>query len=351
MKKIAVVGGGGWGTALSTLLGRAVVQGTKRLDVHLWVMEKDLAQKITQGRVNTQYLPGVEIPASVEVSSSLGDVVDGAELVITVVPSQYFRSVAREMSPYLNDSAVVCSAAKGIETGSFKRMSEILREETRVPKKRIAVISGPSHAEEVGIGKTTAVVAASSSSDVADYMQEILSAQTFRVYTARDVKGVEYGGALKNIIAIGAGICDGLQKMQGAGKATSIGDNAKAALLTRGIEEMARLGVFFGSRKRTFYGLSGWGDLLVTAYSKFGRNRMVGECLASGMTLDEIKKEKLRGMVPEGVETAKAVHELSRKAGVEMPITEQIYLVLYEHKDVETAIYDLMTRNLKPEHG
>ena len=139
--------------------------------------------------------------------------------------------------------------------------------------------------------------------------------------------------------------------MQDEGKPTGIGDNAKASLLTRGIEEIARLGIFLGSRKRTFYGLSGWGDLLVTAYSKFGRNRMVGECLASGMTMDEIKEERLRGMVPEGVETTKAVYELSKKIGIEMPITEQIYLVLYEDKDIETAIHDLMTRSLKPEHG
>lgn len=350
MEKVAVVGGGGWGTALAILLGKEVSKGSKRFSVHQWIMEADLVQKIRRDRINVQYLPAASIPESVEVSSVLEDVVSNAELVITAVPSQYLRGVARAMAPYLKSGVILCSASKGIEIGTFERMSEVLYEETRVPKRNTAVISGPSHAEEVGVGKTTTIVAASSSSVVADLVQETLSAQTFRVYTARDVKGVEYGGSLKNIIAIGAGICDGLQKMQEKGRSTSIGDNAKASLLTRGIEEMARLGMFLGSRKRTFYGLSGWGDLIVTAYSRFGRNRMVGECLASGMTLDEIKKERLRGMVPEGVETAKAVYELSKKIDIEMPITEQIYLVLYEGKDIETAITDLMTRSLKPEH-
>lgn len=349
-KKVAIVGGGGWGTALSVLLGEAVQQGTKNLDVHLWVKEADLVEKINRDRVNVQYLPGARIPTTVKVSAAIEDVVTDAELLIVAVPSQYLRSVVQEMKPYLRRGIPVCNVAKGIEIGTFKRMSEVLNEEAHIPKKNIAVLSGPSHAEEVSIGKTTAVVAASSSSVLADYVQEIFSTETFRVYTARDVKGVEYGGSLKNIIAIGAGICDGLQKMQDKGKQTSIGDNAKASLLTRGIEEMARLGVFLGSRKRTFYGLSGWGDLLVTAYSKFGRNRLVGECLALGMTLEEIKKEKLRGMVPEGVETAKAVYELSKVINVEMPITEQIYLVLYEGKDIESAIRDLMTRDLKSEH-
>ncbi len=350
-KVLAVVGGGGWGTALAILLGREVLQGRRRLRVRLWVREKDLARKIAQGRVNEQYLPNVEIPTSVEVSSALDEVVSGAELVITAVPSQYLRAVAVEMKPLLRKGARICSVSKGIEIGTFKRMSEVLHEEIRIPRKNIAVLSGPSHAEEVSLDKATAVVTASGSNALAAYVQETLSTQTFRVYTSRDVRGVEYGGSLKNIIAIGAGICDGLQKLQYAGRKISIGDNTKATLLTRGIEEMARLGIFLGSRRTTFYGLSGWGDLLVTSYSRFGRNRLVGECLASGMTLDEIKKEKLHGMVPEGVETAKAVYELSKTINVEMPITEQIYRILYEGKDIETAICDLMSRSLKPEHG
>ena len=350
-KKIAIVGGGGWGTALSVLLGEAVQRGAKSLDVYLWVREADLVERIKQERVNVQYLPGARIPAPVKASSTIKDVVTDAELVVFAVPSQYLRAVVQEVAPCLSRGTLVCSVAKGIEIGTFKRMSEVVHEEARVPRKNIAVLSGPSHAEEVSVGKATAVVTASSSSVMADYVQEIFSTQTFRVYTSRDVRGVEYGGALKNIIAIGAGICDGLQKMQDEGRRTSIGDNAKASLLTRGIEEMARLGIFLGSRKRTFYGLSGWGDLLVTAYSRFGRNRLVGECLASGMTLDEIRKEKLHGMIPEGVETAKAVYKLSRMIKVEMPITEQIYLVLYEGKNIEAAIQDLMTRSLKPEHG
>jgi len=306
---------------------------------------------MAQDRVNDQYLPNARVPAPVEISPSIQEVVSDAELVFTAVPSQYLRSVAREMAPHLLRGASVCSVAKGIELKTFKRMSEVLREAAGIPKKNIAALSGPSHAEEVSVDKATAVVVASGSAVLADYVQEVLSAQTFRIYTSRDVRGVEYGGSLKNIIAIGAGICDGLQKTGYEGGKINIGDNAKATLLTRGIEEIARLGVFLGSRKRTFYGLSGWGDLLVTSYSRFGRNRLVGECLASGMTLDEIKEEKLHGMVPEGVETAKAVYELSKTIKVEMPITEQIYLVLYEGKGIESAISDLMSRSLKPEQG
>jgi glycerol-3-phosphate dehydrogenase (NAD(P)+) len=317
----------------------------------LWVREEDLAQRMAQDRVNDQYLPNARIPASVEISPSIQEVVSDAELVVTAVPSQYLRSVAREMAPHLLRGVSVCNVSKGIELKTFKRMSEVLHEAAGIPRKNIAALSGPSHAEEVSVDKATAVVVASGSAALADYVQEVLSAQTFRIYTSRDVRGVEYGGALKNIIAIGAGICDGLQETGYEGGRINIGDNAKATLLTRGIEEIARLGVYLGSRKRTFYGLSGWGDLLVTSYSKFGRNRLVGECLASGMTLDEIREEKLRGMIPEGVETAKAVYELSKTINVEMPITEQIYLILYQGKDIETAISDLMSRSLKPEQG
>jgi glycerol-3-phosphate dehydrogenase (NAD(P)+) len=349
-EKIAIIGGGGWGTALSVLLGNEVLQGREK-DIRLWIRRDELAQRVAYERVNPEYLPDVEIPAIVKISSSIKEIVSDAEILIVAVPSQHLRSIAHDLKPFLKNGAIVCSASKGIELGTFKRMSEVIYEETGVPKRNIAVLSGPSHAEEVSVGKATAIVTASISEVTANYVQESLNTQTFRIYTSRDVRGVEYGGALKNIIAIGAGVCDGLRKLGLEGKKVSIGDNAKALLLTRGIEEMARLGMSLGSRKRTFYGLSGWGDLLVTSYSGFGRNRMVGECLAMGMTLDEIKREKLHGMVSEGVETTKAVYELSKAINVEMPITEQIYHILYEGKDVETAVYDLMTRSLKPEHG
>jgi glycerol-3-phosphate dehydrogenase (NAD(P)+) len=349
-EKIAIIGGGGWGTALSILLGNEVLRGREK-DIRLWIRRDELAQKVAYERVNPEYLPNVEIPTIVKISSSIKEIVSDAEIVIIVVPSQHLRNIAHELKPFLKNGAIVCSASKGIELGTFKRMSEVIYEETGVPRRNIAVLSGPSHAEEVSVGKATAIVTASISEVTANYVQESLNTQTFRIYTSRDVRGVEYGGALKNIIAIGAGVCDGLRKLGLEGKKVSIGDNAKALLLTRGIEEMARLGMSLGSRKRTFYGLSGWGDLLVTSYSGFGRNRMVGECLAMGMTLDEIKREKLHGMVSEGVETTKAVYELSKAINVEMPITEQIYHILYEGKDIETAVYDLMTRSLKPEHG
>jgi len=350
-RKIAIIGGGGWGTALAVLLGNEILEGRKRLDVGLWIRREEFAEKIRQERVNQEYLPDVKIPPNINISSSISDIVSNAELAVIVVPSQYLRSVIRQIKPYFRSETIVCSASKGIELGTFKRMSEVIYEETGIPRRNIAVLSGPSHAEEVGVGKATTVVSASLSDATAKYVQEILSTQTFRIYTSKDVKGVEYGGALKNIIAIGAGVCDGLQKIGCEGKNVGIGDNAKASLLTRGIEEMARLGVSLGSRKMTFYGLSGWGDLLVTSYSGYGRNRLVGECLALGMTLDEIKKEKLHGMVPEGVETTKAIYELCKTINVEMPIAEQIYLILYKSKDISSAIRDLMTRSLKPEHG
>ena len=349
--KIAILGGGGWGTAITVLLGNEILEGRKQLDVGLWIRRDELVEKIRQEGVNQEYLPDVKIPSNVNINSSINEIISNAELVVIAVPSQYLRGVARQIKPYLRSKTIVCSASKGIELGTFKRMSEVIYEETGITRRNIAVISGPSHAEEVGVGKATTIVSASLSETTAEYIQEVLSTQTFRVYTSKDVKGVEYGGALKNIIAIGAGVCDGLQKLGREGKSVSIGDNAKASLLTRGIEEMARLGVSLGSRKRTFYGLSGWGDLLVTSYSGFGRNRLVGECLALGMTLDEIKKEKLHGMIPEGVETTKAVYELSKMINVEMPITEQIYFIIYKGKDIGLAVYDLMTRSLKPEHG
>ncbi len=348
---IAIIGGGSWGTALSVLLGNECESGRKDLNIKLWVRRNDLAQEIIHKRVNSEYLPGVSVPQTVNVTTSIKDAVISANLIIIAVPSQYLRGIVKEIYNFINKDSILCSASKGIEIGSFKRMSEIIHEETNISRKNIAVISGPSHAEEVSTGKVTTVVVASSSDESACYIQEILSTQTFRIYTSKDVKGVEYGGALKNIIAIGAGICDGLQKIDNTTEKTIIGDNTKASLLTRGIEEIARLGIMLGSRKRTFYGLSGWGDLLVTSYSGFGRNRLVGECLAKGMSLSQIKKEKLHGMVPEGVETTKAVYELSKIINVEMPITEQIYYILYENKDIKTAIYDLMNRSLKPEHG
>ena len=201
-EKVAVVGAGGWGTALAVLLGKEVLQGRKHLNVCLWVRRESLAERIRKEKVNVQYLPGVEIPSLVKVSSSIGEVVSDAKLVVVVVPSQYLRGVATEMKPYLGNEAIVCSASKGIEIGTFKRMSEVLHEETHIPKKNIAVVSGPSHAEEVGIGKATAIVAASCSVSTAIHAQEILSAQNLRIYTSKDIKGVEYGGALKNIIAI-----------------------------------------------------------------------------------------------------------------------------------------------------
>lgn len=344
MWKVAVVGAGSWGTALSVLLGRKAPQDG--YEIWLWSRRDELSEQISRVRRNEQYLPSVEIPETVHVSSSMEEVSSDAQLVITAVPSQYLRSVVRNLSAHVREDTIICSVSKGIELQTFKRMSEIIHEETGLPRKNIAVLSGPSHAEEVGRCMATAVVVASTCEQTAAVVQKILHTDYFRIYTSRDVRGVEYGGALKNIIAIGAGICDGLSKQDRAG----VGDNAKASLLTRGVEEISRLGRMLGSNKRTFFGLSGWGDLLVTSYSKFSRNRFVGERLAMGLSYDEIQGE-LKGMIPEGVQTARAVYELSKAIKVEMPITEQIYSIIYEGKDIEKAIKDLMTRSLKPEYG
>ena len=330
--KISVIGAGSWGTALAQVLA------DNKVAVSLWVRRSEVAEEIKLTRENKRYLPGVTISKDVHISDDLEKVVTNAQIVVMVVPSHAMTSMAREVSRYLKADAIVVSATKGLEVGTFRRMSQVLSQE--LPKgfeNSIAVLSGPSHAEEVIVGLPTTIVAASNTKQVAEMVQDAFMNRYFRVYTNPDMTGVELGGALKNTIALCSGIADGL----------GLGDNARAALITRGIVEMTRLGVKLGGRKSTFSGLSGIGDLIVTCSSMLSRNRRAGMEIGRGKTVQQVMEEA--NMVIEGVNTAKVAYLLSRKHLVEMPITEQAYAVLFEKKDPREAVYSLMSREGKHE--
>lgn len=328
----AVIGAGGWGTALAILLA------DKGYRISFWMRSQDVYKKIILKRANEDYLPGVKLRETIWPTVDLEEALRGKQLVIFAVPSHGLRTVAAAAAPYLSPRAVVVNAAKGLEDPGRLRLSQVLQEE--LPEElhgQIAVISGPNHAEEVSRGLPSATVAASTVQETARQVQEALMTPYFRVYTNPDLAGVELGGALKNVIALGAGIVDGLE----------LGDNAKATLVTRGLAEMTRLGTAVGARARTFAGLSGLGDLYVTCSSAHSRNRAVGFKLGRGMRWGEIAA----GMraVAEGVNTTRAAAELSRKTGVEMPITTEIYRVLYEGKLPQEAVDRLMQREKKAE--
>ncbi|MCK4591483.1 MAG: NAD(P)H-dependent glycerol-3-phosphate dehydrogenase [Candidatus Latescibacteria bacterium] len=330
--KIAVIGAGGWGTTLAILLFE---QGHR---VRLWEYDPDYAHRMVQEHSNPIFLPGIEIPAEILISSDLGQVLASSEIVVFAVPSQFTRNVARKTSPFVSESTVVVSVAKGIEEDTLKRMSQVLREELNsMDENAIVALSGPSHAEEVSRRIPTAVVVASPSEENRTKVQAIFMSPIFRVYTNRDTIGVELGGALKNVIAIATGICDGL----------GFGDNSKGALMTRGLAEITRLGVAMGAEPLTFAGLSGMGDLITTCISRHSRNRYVGEKIGKGNNLNQVLKEMK--MVAEGVNTTRSALQLSRKLKVEMPITERIYAVLFQEEDPRTAVSQLMSRDAKPE--
>lgn len=327
--KIGVLGDGGWGTALAILLSK------KGYKVGLWGAFPDYIAFLKRKRENVKFLPKTRIPDEISISSDLGEVIFDADLVLLAVPSHFMRQVVRRLKEFEMADPIVLSVAKGIENETLMRMSKVIAEEINPPK--LAVLSGPSHAEEVALGIPTTVVASSSEEWVANDVQEIFMSERFRVYTSPDVIGVELGGALKNIIAIAAGISDGL----------GFGANTKAALLTRGMVEITRLGVKMGSDPATFKGLSGIGDLITTCISPYGRNRMVGELIARGKRLNQILSEM--EMVAEGIRTTKSAWALAQKHQVDMPITREIYLVLYQEKDPRRAVSDLMMREPKPE--
>ncbi len=331
MKRLAVIGGGAWGTAL------AIVLAPRFERVRLWVYEDDVAQRLQAERENDAYLPGFQIPENISVSSDLGIAVEDAEVVLSVMPSHHVRSVYAQMLPSLSESMVFVSATKGLEVHTILRMSEIIRlAGTRFPL-RVAALSGPTFAKEVARGEPTALVVASPDDDLNRRIQAAFSGPTFRVYTSQDPIGVEIGGSIKNVIAIGSGVIHGM----------GFGHNVTAALITRGLAEITRLAVAMGGRAQTLAGLAGLGDLVLTCTGELSRNRMVGIELARGRKLDEIVGSMK--MVAEGVKTTDAARELARRFNVEMPITEQMYQMLYHGVSPREAIRRLMERSLKGE--
>jgi len=328
---ITVLGGGSWGTALAVLLE------AKGHGVTIWELFPERAEALRQDRENKQMLPGIPIPESIEITADMDGALRGSDTVVFVVPSDGLRASAQEAAPHLKGSETAVIATKGIEEKTLKRMSEVVEEETGIHPDRISVLVGPSHAEEVSRGLPTTVVSASSDPQTAETVQEIFITPTFRVYTNTDVVGVETGVSLKNIIAIAAGMCDGL----------GYGDNTKGALLTRGLAEMTRLGVAMGARQETFSGLAGLGDLITTCISRHSRNRYVGEEIGKGRALKEVLSGMV--MVAEGVRTTRSAMGLSQRFGVETPIGQQVYEILFNDKPAKEAIRDLMVRSPKPE--
>ena len=332
---IAIIGAGGWGTAIAITMARSE---TRACDVRLWAYEPYVVETMIATRENPIYLPSAQVPDNVHVSNSMSDVLAGAGIVIIAVPSHVYRSIVTQMMPLLHPDMYFVSASKGIENGTLMRMSEVIEDVLRpafVPK--VAVISGPTFAPEVARGEPTALVVASNDEQVRLFLQRELSRPRFRLYTNPDVIGVEIGAAVKNIIAIAAGVVEGL----------GLGSNATAALITRGLAEITRLVAACGGRRETLSGLAGLGDLVLTAYGSLSRNRRVGIALGQGKNIDDVTSHMR--MVAEGVKTAKSTVELARWLKVEMPIAEKIYSVLYEGLKPRDAISDLMERKLKEE--
>jgi len=326
-KEIAVLGAGSWGTAL------AIHLAGKGKTVRLWARSQEAASQLSRTRENKRYLPGVLLPENVKViSSEVSQVLDGIKIVVLAVPSQALRGVLRRIRSFIKPGTILVNAAKGLETTTCFRLSQVVSEELPGFEDYYAVLSGPSHAEEVCRGMPTAVVVAARSRELAGYVQDVFITPRFRVYSSLDLVGVEFGGALKNIIALGTGIAEGL----------GFGDNTRAALITRGLTEIARLGVTLGANPLTFLGLAGVGDLVVTCTSRHSRNRRAGILIGQGLRLEEALRRV--GMVVEGVETTRAAHQLALQHGVEMPITAQTYQVLFEDLPPHKAVSNLMSR-------
>lgn len=331
MSKIAVLGAGSWGTALS------IVLADNNHEVRLWSHRADQVSKINDTHLNEKYL-NVNLPKNITAYSDIEAAVLNVDAILIVVPSSAIREVSKTINPLIKDDVLIVHATKGIEPETSKRISEILGEEiTKVKSEDIVVLSGPSHAEEVGLRLPTTVTVASNNIKNAEDTQHLFFNENFRVYTSDDVIGVELGGALKNIIALGAGISDGL----------NFGDNAKAALITRGLAEITRLGVSLGAKQLSFIGLSGMGDLIVTSTSQHSRNWRAGNLIGKGHTLDSVLNEM--GMVVEGVRTTKAAYLFSIQEQVEMPITHALYQILYNNADPKEIVEKLMTRDKKDE--
>lgn len=338
MTDIAIIGAGAWGTALSMVAAR---KGGHR--VRLWAFEKEVCESIQARRSNDAFLPGLTLPESIAVTRDVGEAVVGAEIVVSVMPSHHCRAVFRALAPHLKPEMLFVSATKGIEEDSLLRMTEVVSATIKAQsgfRPRIAALSGPSFAREVARGDPTAITVASEDQEVAQAVQIALSDPRFRIYTNDDVIGVELGGSLKNVIAIAAGVCDGL----------GLGHNSIAALITRGLAEMTRLVIGCGGKQETMAGLAGLGDLVLTCTGGLSRNRSVGEQLGKGQQLPDIIRG-MHGMVAEGVPTTNAAVGLAQKQGIEMPITEKMWEVLHQGKAPAEAMHELMTRSARSETG
>lgn len=332
--KIGVIGAGSWGTTIANLLA------LKGYNVNLWVYEKDLCQRIREGRVNDAYLPGITLSENIKPTGSVEEAASGMEIIVSASPAQVVRKVISQAAPFISDKAIIVSLSKGIEDGTLMLMSDLLKDV--LPRRlhsNLCYLSGPSFAREVAVMMPTAVVIASEDRVCAQKAQDVFTTNYFRVYTHDDVTGVELGGAVKNVVAIATGISDGL----------GFGYNTRAALITRGLAEISRLGVTMGANPLTFSGLAGLGDLVLTCTGELSRNRTIGYKIGSGMTLDEAMGGMK--MVAEGVATSKAVYELSRKVGIDMPIIEHVYRILYEGLPAKDAVVSLMSRGPKEELG
>ncbi len=330
MAKISVLGAGSWGTAL------AVVLHKNGHEVTIWSIAQDEIDMLKKEREHKDKLPGVKIAEEIGLTTDLKEAISGRDMLVVAVPSPYIRSTAKSMAPYVEDGQLLVSVAKGIEEGTLMTLSAILEQE--IPQAEVAVLCGPSHAEEVGIGLPTTLVAGAKRKETAELVQSTFMNEVLRVYTSPDVLGMELGASLKNVIALAAGMADGL----------GYGDNTKAALITRGISEIGRLALKMGAKYETLSGLTGIGDLIVTCASKHSRNRKAGMLIGEGYTMEEAMREVK--MVVEGVYSAKAAMELSAKYDVSMPIIEQVNEVLFDGKSAKEAVMDLMLRDKKPEH-
>lgn len=329
MAKVSVLGAGSWGTALSLLLCK------NGHGVTLWSALEDEVRMLCEKREHESKLPGVRLPEDMKITADLEDSLQDPDVAVLAVPSPFTRSTAHRMAPFVKKGQIIVNVAKGVEEHTLMTLSEIISEE--IPQADVCVLSGPSHAEEVGKGLPTTCVVSAEKRETAEYLQGIFMSPVFRVYTTPDILGVELGGALKNVIALAAGTADGL----------GYGDNTKAALITRGIAEISRLGTKMGARAETFYGLSGIGDLIVTCASVHSRNRKAGYLMGKGYTMQEAMDEVK--MVVEGVYSARAAKSLAEKYQVEMPIIEEVNKVLFEDKPAADAVRDLMLRDKKVE--
>ena len=327
MKNIAIIGSGSWGVALAVYLAN---QGKK---VKIWSFAKEEADLINNEK-KCKFLPNITLPEGIECTLSYEEAIKDSEIILHVTPSKFTRSIVKEYKKFVtNQPIIICS--KGFEKDSLKTLDEVIEEE--MPEAKIGVLSGPSHAEEVSIGVPTVLVVASKYEDVLEMVQKDFMSKDLRIYTSKDVKGVELGGALKNIIAFCAGTAAGI----------GLGDNSFAALITRGLAEISRLGIALGGEKDTFYGLSGLGDLIVTCLSEHSRNRKAGKLIGQGKTLEETKKEV--GMTIESIDNIEVAYELAKINNIEMPIVQMVYDVLYNKLDPKKAVEMLMTRDRKSE--